>query len=157
MFWPKKHKKHSLFFAVLFISLIAPSFFFSGAVSCSSKEGYYDTTDALTRYPEVKVVDFSVSGSAVCSWCASSEENITALMLEIVPEDDVTKTLAMKFYEGPGPFSFPGLRYASGMRLTVSGRLYRGIDKIAAETQVKVTVPDNDGETISCVLNFPGS
>lgn len=128
---------------------------FWGATACNGKSKYYDVTDALTDYSEVEVVDFSIAGTAVCKWCKEKGIDVTGLQIEVVPDNDVTNTLALKIYSGPGPFSFADLRYRSGITLTIYGRLHHGFSDAAVDTWVKVSVPDEDDEVVSCVLNFP--
>lgn len=148
-----KLRKHILFFSLLLCfsaSLLLPS----GIYSCNGKKGYYDTTDALTRYPEINVVDFSISGTAACSWCSSEDVNITGLQVEVVPDDDVTVMLAMNVFASWGSFSFSNLRYRSGVTLTVYGRLYHGFADAHWDTSTTITVPDENDKVISCILNF---
>lgn len=148
-----KLQKHTLFFSLLLV-FSASWLLLSGIYSCNGKSGYYDTTDALTRYPEINVVDFSISGTAACSWCSSDDVDITGLQVEVVPDDDVTEMLATNVFPSWGSFSFSNLRYRSGVTLTVYGRLYHGFAEAHWDASTTVTVPDEDGKVISCVLNF---
>jgi hypothetical protein len=118
---------------------------------CNGKNYYSSPTDALTLYNEVEVVNFSVSGSAFCSKCDT--KRVTALQVEIVPADDPLTTLAMNIFGGPGPFNFKDLRYAKGATLNVYGRIYYGTGDSSLQASTDVEVPD-DGETVSCTLNF---
>lgn len=141
----------------LIILIFAGFILFWNATSCSDKSAYQDVTDVLTDYEEIDVVDFSIAGTAVCDWCTKKEINVIGLQLEVVPDDDVTKTLALKVYGKLGPFSFNDLRYRSDATLTIYGRLYYGESDSFVDSSVKVPVPDEDGEAVSCVLNFSES
>jgi len=118
--------------------------------SCSGKTAYYDTSDALTRYPEVEMVTFKISGSASCKVC----KNVTALQIEIIPEDDPMTTLAMNIFDNLGAFYFSDIRYKKGAKITLYGKVYIGTGDVDYEASTDVTVPDDDGETVSCVINF---
>jgi len=119
--------------------------------ACSGGNYYSSPTDALTRYNEVEVVNFSVSGTAVCKKCDT--KRVTALQVEIVPAEDPLTTLAMNIFGGPGSFYFSDLRYKKGATLNVYGKIYYGTGDSSLQASTDIEVPD-DGETVSCTLNF---
>jgi hypothetical protein len=123
-------------------------------LSCNGKSVATSVPDALLRYPEVDLVNFSISGTAVCSWCKPSE--VTALQVEVVPSEDPMTTLSMNVFDGVGPFSFSDLRYKKDAKLTLYGKIYFGAGNTETNATVEVSVPDKDGQTVSCVINFPG-
>jgi len=125
----------------------------STGLSCNGKSQYVNLPDALVRYPETELSTFSIAGSAHCDWCAPSQ--VTALQVEVVPVDDPMKTLDWSIFDGLGPFSFTDLRYKKDAKLTLYGKLLFGAGNTGATSATEITVPQNDGETVSCVINFP--
>lgn len=119
--------------------------------SCDGKKTYTSPTDAFTQYNEIETVTFSVTGTAACKNC--DVKRITALQVEIVPQDNPVTTLSMNVWDGLGSFYFSDLRYRKGADLSVYGRLYYGTGETALEASTEIEVP-GDGETVSCVLNF---
>lgn len=121
--------------------------------SCNGKNINTDITDDLVQYKETELSTFSISGTATCNWCKSSD--VTALQIEVVAADDPTTTLSMNVFDGLGSFYFSDIRYKKGAKITLYGKLYFGPDGAGTETSADITVPQKDGETVSCVVNFP--
>jgi hypothetical protein len=122
-------------------------------LSCNGKSVATSVPDALLHYPEVDLVTFSISGTAVCTWCKTSE--VSALQVEVVPSDDPITTLSVNIFGGVGSFTFTDLRYKKGAKLTLYGKVYFGTGDTETNSTVEISVPDNDGQTVSCIINFP--
>jgi hypothetical protein len=119
------------------------------------KDFYYDATDALTGYPEMELVTFSIAGNAVCSNCQSRDMNILALLVDVTPKSDPTQNLALMTFEGLGPFAFADLKAEPGSTVILYGRLYYGSGDSALNASVEIQVPEEEGQTVSCILKFP--
>ena len=135
-----------IFLTILFVGCI---------ISCNGdKKYYYDTNDALVRYQEIEQTTFTLTGSTTCGTCRTRSLNVSAVQIEVVPEADPLTTIVVNTFGGLCPFSFREIKYYSKAKLTIYGKLYynNGDDFIEASTDV--TVPDNDGNVISCVLDF---
>jgi hypothetical protein len=136
-------------FKTFFLLLILAA----ATLSCGVKTTNTDITDDLLQYKETELSTFSISGTAACSWCKSSD--VTAMQVEVVPADDPTVSLAMNVFDGLGSFYFSDLRYKKGVKITLYGKVYFGTGNTGAEASTDITVPQKDGDTVSCVMNFP--
>ena len=115
-------------------------------LSCNGKTPY------TNLYSEIEMVNFSIAGTAVCNSCDTSR--ITALQVEVVPKNDPITTLSMNVFDGLGSFSFSDIRYKKGAKLTLYGRILFGSGDTGTDSTVEISVPDSDGKTVSCVINF---
>ena len=140
-----KSIKSAIWFSILIL----------GCLSCNGKTPYTNPTGALVGFTEIELVNFSIAGTAVCNWCDASR--ITALQVEVVPKNDPITTLSMNVFDGLGSFSFSDIRYKKGAKLTLYGRILFGSGDTGIDSTVEITVPGNDGETVSCVMNFPSN
>lgn len=140
---------------ILLLFLLLPFLF---ALSCDGNgQQYENTTEALTRYSEIPMVDFSISGTANCATCRSSNLEVKTLQIEVVAKESPTTVLASETFDGLGSFSISNLRYRANLELTVYGTLIVGSSPIEMDSSIDIMVPENNGGVVSCILNFPPS
>ncbi len=129
---------------------------FGFALSCNGnqEEAYYDVTDAFTRYDEIEIVEFDLQGSASCEDCVERGIIPTMLQIEVVPANDLTEVIAMDILNNLGPFNFQGLKAEPGSSLIVYAKLHYGKGEAHLNSSTEVTVPEEDEDTVSCIINF---
>ncbi|MFH1873866.1 MAG: hypothetical protein ABH859_01595 [Pseudomonadota bacterium] len=142
----------SRYFCIFILSI----FCFGLCLACNQNqdETYSDLTDALTRYDEIEIVKFDLSGSAACQDCTERGITPTMLQVEVVPAGDLTHVMAMDILNNLGPFAFQGLKAEPGSTLIIYGELFYGTGEAHLNSSTEVTVPEDEDQTISCIINF---
>jgi hypothetical protein len=126
------------------------------ATGCSGSGAYRPSLEAnLLTYPEADLVSFTLSGTATCPTC-TGQEPVIGLQVELLFQGDPLHTVALETFDGLGPFSIGNLRGPKGMKLDVTGRLY--LDNVsesaALQATAVATIPNDDDDVVSVVLNF---
>lgn len=107
----------------------------------------------LLDYSEVETVSFSIAGHASCPTCYDDDlGQVLGLEVEVTPAGDPMHTMALRVFDGLGPFSISGLAAPAGASIEVIGTLRR--TQAAMNSLVQVPVPDEDDEIVALTLNF---
>ena len=122
-------------------------------VGCSGGAPKLTLEENILDYPDVEMVSFSIAGHASCPTCYEDDlGQVLGLEVEVAPASDPMHTMALRIFDGLGPFSISGLRAPAGSSIEVLGTLRRSQTTMHSLVQAKA--PDEDGEAIALTLNF---
>jgi hypothetical protein len=142
-------RKTLLFLLVVFV-------FF--AASCERRGAYWGDRlyDELVGYGHVEQINFNIAGNIVCPRCDEGEINVVGVHVEVVPQDSPMDVLALRMFDGVGPFTISNLRYKPGVTLSLECHIYTSVDPdgIGYTKKAEVNVPDDDGDTATVTINF---
>lgn len=127
-------------------------------LNCSGERRSGAMEDGLIDYDTSDIVTYSVSGVASCPACAQNGISIIGLDVEIASKDNLANPTGPWVFGGLGPFSIRNIKGIAGEKMVVSGILLMESSSGTASMsgRAEYTVPDDEGDTISVTLNFPG-
>lgn len=135
---------------VIFAAMVAAALMYAG---CSGGAPKPTLEENIMDYPKVEMVSFSIAGHASCLTCYDDGlGQVLGLEVEITPAGDPMHTMALRIFDGLGPFSISGLSAPAGSSIEVTGTLRRSQTTMHSLVQAKA--PDEDGDTVALTLNF---
>ncbi len=142
-------------FSRLAYAALAVAALIAAGWGCSDRGRWTDElVDELATYEQIELVTFNIAGTIICDRCTAGEIDVMAVKVEVIPQDDPLKELAIKMFDNVGPFTIPNLRYKKGVRLTIHCGIYTGLDTASYSKSAEVTVPDEDGDTVAVSVTF---
>ena len=135
---------------MIIAALAAAALMYAG---CSGGAPKPTLEENLLDYSKVEMVSFSIAGHASCPTCYDDDlGQVLGLEVEITPAGDPMHPMALRIFDGLGPFSISGLAAPADSSIEVTGTLRRSQTTMHSLVQAKA--PDEDGEIVALTLNF---
>lgn len=124
------------------------------SIGCSGSATAPTLEGNLLDYQELELVNFSVSGEAVCAACSAGD--FVGLQLDLYLKADPTRDLAVEMFDGLGHFKISNLRTHKDATVVAQGRLYwnDSVDTPPLIARAEFKTPGSDGETVTFTLEF---
>lgn len=135
---------------VIIAAMAAAALMYAG---CSGGAPKPTLEENILDYSKVEMVSFSIAGHASCPTCYDDDlGQVIGLEVEVTPAGNPMHPMALRIFNGLGPFSISGLAAPAGSSIEVTGTLRRS--EAAMHSLVEAKVPDEDDEIVALTLNF---